>query len=286
MLWCYERRTQCRNWHVWIFIRLSSQSPVVRSSGRLSIALSCWNTDWLPDWLFIYQIHSSVCPLFYSFTFKNIQSARLNSPCRHLHKYLAICGKQLDCRVSELMLFKNTFKFFQTRSIFKTQTSSAAAVTGIRSMASAGILAATIVAPKQALPVPEDVHLKSHHQKNGRFDNPWPSFRGMEPLKIMPAMLTSRIRDGIPDTSKEENKFKIIKPDFLKTRVTDITQLRCTWLGHACALIEFPGGLRVLFDPVFCNRCSPSQWLGPARQVARYSVTRSCVLSSCWWTRP
>lgn len=40
---------------------------------------------------------------------------------------------------------------------------------------------------------------------------------------------------------------------------------------HACWLVEFPKeegaarGVRVLFDPVFSNRCSPSQLMGPAR---------------------
>ncbi|KAG5641614.1 hypothetical protein DXG03_004637 [Asterophora parasitica] len=44
-----------------------------------------------------------------------------------------------------------------------------------------------------------------------------------------------------------------------------------TWLGHACFLIE-PSrsdsgarGTRILFDPVFSDRCSPSQWIGPTR---------------------
>ena len=41
--------------------------------------------------------------------------------------------------------------------------------------------------------------------------------------------------------------------------------IKATWLGHACFLVEFPAavrgerGLRVLFDPVFSHRCSPSQ---------------------------
>jgi N-acyl-phosphatidylethanolamine-hydrolysing phospholipase D len=40
---------------------------------------------------------------------------------------------------------------------------------------------------------------------------------------------------------------------------------------HAAFLVELPApegasrGPRVLFDPVFLNRCSPSQWVGPAR---------------------
>ena len=53
------------------------------------------------------------------------------------------------------------------------------------------------------------------------------------------------------------------KPDFLSTRETP--SLRATWLGHACYYVEFPGGLRVLFDPVFTERCSPLSFLGPKR---------------------
>jgi N-acyl-phosphatidylethanolamine-hydrolysing phospholipase D len=53
------------------------------------------------------------------------------------------------------------------------------------------------------------------------------------------------------------------KPHFLPTRETPT--LRTTWLGHACYYVEFPGGLRVLFDPVFEDRCGPSGVLGPKR---------------------
>jgi L-ascorbate metabolism protein UlaG (beta-lactamase superfamily) len=38
--------------------------------------------------------------------------------------------------------------------------------------------------------------------------------------------------------------------------------LRATWLGHACYFVEFPSGLRVLFDPVFEDHCAPVSWLG------------------------
>jgi L-ascorbate metabolism protein UlaG (beta-lactamase superfamily) len=56
--------------------------------------------------------------------------------------------------------------------------------------------------------------------------------------------------------------------------------------SHACYLVEFPvppgatRGVRIIFDPVFSNRCSPFQWLGPARftgaQLAFTSL--SCFL--------
>lgn len=66
-----------------------------------------------------------------------------------------------------------------------------------------------------------------------------------------------------PDTTK--HKIPIVKPDFLAARTGSSSALRATWLGHACYFVEFPSGLRVLFDPVFECRCSPVQFYGPKR---------------------
>lgn len=65
----------------------------------------------------------------------------------------------------------------------------------------------------------------------------------------------------MPDTTPPT--VNVRKPEFLPSR--DTTELRATWLGHACYYVEFPGGLRVLFDPVFTHRCSPVSFMGPAR---------------------
>lgn len=40
--------------------------------------------------------------------------------------------------------------------------------------------------------------------------------------------------------------------------------LRATWLGHSTVLLEMDG-VRILTDPVWCQRASPSQWAGPKR---------------------
>lgn len=40
--------------------------------------------------------------------------------------------------------------------------------------------------------------------------------------------------------------------------------LRITWFGHSSLLVEIEGR-RVLVDPVWSERCSPSRWLGPLR---------------------
>lgn len=42
------------------------------------------------------------------------------------------------------------------------------------------------------------------------------------------------------------------------------SRLRLTWLGHSTVLIEIDGQ-RVLSDPVFSERASPSPWVGPRR---------------------
>ena len=40
--------------------------------------------------------------------------------------------------------------------------------------------------------------------------------------------------------------------------------LRATWIGHASTLVEIDGR-RVLTDPIWSTRCSPSTWVGPKR---------------------
>ena len=42
------------------------------------------------------------------------------------------------------------------------------------------------------------------------------------------------------------------------------TGLRATWLGHSTVLLEIDG-VRVLTDPVWGPRASPSRWAGPKR---------------------
>jgi L-ascorbate metabolism protein UlaG (beta-lactamase superfamily) len=42
------------------------------------------------------------------------------------------------------------------------------------------------------------------------------------------------------------------------------TEVQVTWMGHSTMLVELDG-VRILTDPVFCERASPFQWMGPAR---------------------
>src|SRR5258708_30324513 len=69
-------------------------------------------------------------------------------------------------------------------------------------------------------------------------------------------------------------------------------KIKATWLGHACFFVEFPSrtivdvkssegrlrGIRILFDPVFSDRCSPSHYMRPETYTRRSSL----LLHSCF----
>lgn len=82
---------------------------------------------------------------------------------------------------------------------------------------------------------------------------------------------------GSPPAAKA-GQITISKPDWgdkviaEKAKDTAHEKIKSTWLGHACFLVELPlrsttseRGVRILFDPVFSDRCSPSQYMGPKR---------------------
>ncbi|PHH82937.1 hypothetical protein CDD82_4260 [Ophiocordyceps australis] len=117
--------------------------------------------------------------------------------------------------------------------------------------------------------LPAEAASNPHHiVKRGTvtgFRNPYPSYSN--PIGIRSAMRNIfwplvRGRIKRPDTSSPS--IPVVKPEWLASR-TGSDKLRATWLGHACYYVEFPSGLRVLFDPVFEKHCSPWAMMGPNR---------------------
>ncbi|TEY56274.1 hypothetical protein BOTCAL_0227g00190 [Botryotinia calthae] len=138
------------------------------------------------------------------------------------------------------------------------------------SVIGATLYAASMSSPAALDKIPENAKEKKHHLKEGEgtgFTNPWESWKEMGVVGIGMAMARKVIlaklsgEFGTPDTTPPT--VPVIKPTFLPTRAT--TSLRATWLGHACYYVEYPSGLRVLFDPVFEERCSPFSFMGPKR---------------------
>ncbi|KAK8846808.1 hypothetical protein IAR55_005896 [Kwoniella newhampshirensis] len=117
--------------------------------------------------------------------------------------------------------------------------------------------------------IPETVErVKGDHWKNANgtaFVNPWLSFK-----PISAKDLASGMRKDDPILKKA----KQVIPHVIPTFGQDLSpaQIRSTWLGHACVLIEMPTigekssrGVRVLFDPVLGEGMA-FLGLGPKRE--------------------
>ncbi|KAK3049440.1 hypothetical protein LTR09_009359 [Extremus antarcticus] len=126
------------------------------------------------------------------------------------------------------------------------------------------VLNAIVSDPTSLSKQPAEAKDRRHHRQNGKgFMNPWPSWAEQSAPQIVSKIIWMRLTGKWKDPNTEPPTVPVHKPSFLPTRATE--RLRATWLGHACYHVEFPGGLRVLFDPVFTDRCSPFTFLGPKR---------------------
>ena len=94
--------------------------------------------------------------------------------------------------------------------------------------------------------------------KDGRFANPWPTWRQNTGLDIARMMWQQRQAPDPLTGVDLSTALPVMKPTWGGEGVT------YTWLGHASALIEMYG-VTVLLDPVFSQRCGPTQWTGPKR---------------------
>ncbi|KAL7411469.1 beta-lactamase superfamily domain-containing protein [Mrakia frigida] len=112
----------------------------------------------------------------------------------------------------------------------------------------------------------------SHHANDSatKFKNPWDSWRDAGASEIPKVMFQQARAPALPAPEALKALIPVQTPDF-GASLKNVDGVIVTWLGHACWLVEFPKeegaarGVRVLFDPVFSNRCSPSQLMGPAR---------------------
>lgn len=113
-------------------------------------------------------------------------------------------------------------------------------------------------------------HAPAHHVGSPptSFVNPWPSFEqaSTSPLKVFKTKYGRDRPKFVPVPGREE-LVPIRKP----TWGNEQHGLKVTWIGHASFLIETAAtegisrGMRILCDPVFSERTSPVQFIGPKR---------------------
>ncbi|MFT4125984.1 MAG: MBL fold metallo-hydrolase [Gordonia sp. (in: high G+C Gram-positive bacteria)] len=118
-------------------------------------------------------------------------------------------------------------------------------------------LAAAGVTPARAIGADREsisLHVAgSPHLHDGVFANPEPP----SPAPDIPWRVAVDMSRG---PGRPAGEIRVDTPTFDE----QARPLAATWLGHASVLVELDGA-RILTDPVFAKRCSPSQLIGPAR---------------------
>ncbi|KAF7980618.1 hypothetical protein HWV62_37404 [Athelia sp. TMB] len=133
---------------------------------------------------------------------------------------------------------------------------------------------------------PKPTGRPAHHLNDTQtlFTNPWESAGGVIEQGIFKGMWAMAGEWKSKPLPPKEEYVRVEAPIWAldPSPETWAGDIKATWLGHACFLVEFPApptsattagadigaparGPRVLFDPVFSHRCGPTQWLGPAR---------------------
>ncbi|KAL4248986.1 Ribonuclease Z/Hydroxyacylglutathione hydrolase-like protein [Abortiporus biennis] len=117
--------------------------------------------------------------------------------------------------------------------------------------------------------------LPPHHANPTRthFHNPWPPLQSISRSALSLLKLPIE-RDGSEGFSEEfiaGIDVTTIPLTFEQSRYEEKGSLSVAWLGHAGFLLEFHTSngqtLRVLCDPIFADRASPSKYFGPKRRL-------------------
>jgi L-ascorbate metabolism protein UlaG (beta-lactamase superfamily) len=97
---------------------------------------------------------------------------------------------------------------------------------------------------------------------DGQFRNPVPARQ--VPQGMGPAMARKQFSREGRLRRAPVGRIPVHRPEGAEWELPPASGLRLTWMGHSSVLAEIDGQ-RVLFDPVWGERCSPFAWAGPKR---------------------
>lgn len=103
--------------------------------------------------------------------------------------------------------------------------------------------------------------------KNGKFENPWETWHKPSLWNLLKFKIRDVDRSNIPSSQELDVTLPLIKLDQDKLQNPDHSCVQLVWIGHATVLVQLDG-LTVLCDPIFSDRCSFSQHMGPKRYRA------------------
>ncbi|KAJ7593485.1 hypothetical protein C8J56DRAFT_499042 [Mycena floridula] len=102
------------------------------------------------------------------------------------------------------------------------------------------------------------------------FENPWSSWRPHDWRDQL--YIVFQHSKQCPAPPENIHALLPARKPTLSFNEEDSVKLKSTWLGHASFYVELPAcssaggaaarGARILFDPIFSERCSPIQWAG------------------------
>lgn len=104
----------------------------------------------------------------------------------------------------------------------------------------------------------------AHHRPDGGFQNPWPNAE----LHGFTDLLRWKVGDKRPKVFPPTPAYGSLptgKPEIIAPRASRGFR-SATWVGHSTVLLQL-GELNVLTDPVWSERASPFQWIGPKRMM-------------------
>ncbi|XP_070541717.1 N-acyl-phosphatidylethanolamine-hydrolyzing phospholipase D-like isoform X2 [Ptychodera flava] len=101
-------------------------------------------------------------------------------------------------------------------------------------------------------------------RKGGRFVNPWASFQKPGLGAALKWSMFSKDNSSVPSKAVLDQTLPILKPNKEELKQPPESGIRVTWIGHATMLVQFDG-ISILTDPIFSQRCAPSQLIGPKR---------------------
>lgn len=102
-----------------------------------------------------------------------------------------------------------------------------------------------------------------HHNPAGGFRNPWPQSTTLG-FGGMLRWWHDRLRNPPPPDAAQLLPHTV-GPAFERPRAAP-ERLTMTWVGHSTFLLQL-GGMNLLTDPIWSDRCSPVGWAGPRRWV-------------------
>jgi N-acyl-phosphatidylethanolamine-hydrolysing phospholipase D len=107
----------------------------------------------------------------------------------------------------------------------------------------------------------ESSDVRPHRAADGTFHNPWPDSEPHAFRELLKWTRERRAQSRAPTPMR--GSLPTSTPAVSYPRAAD-ADFSATWIGHSTVLLQL-GGINVITDPVFSQRASPSQWLGPRR---------------------